>query len=71
MRLYQVITPSLYPDQGNMVTWHGTKADVAKRVAEIRGKCCRPHMPVERQEHDIPTDKAGLIDWLNENLSSR
>lgn len=63
MRLYQVTTPGLY--QGNVVTWHGSKADVSKRVAEIKSE--RPYPSIDVQQHDIPTDKASLIDWLTEH----
>jgi len=46
--------------------WDGTQADAAKRRKELKTNGCRD---IETKEIDVPTDKQGLLAWLNENCT--
>ncbi len=78
MNLYKVTSPEhnfgteAEPDINKAITeWHGTQADARKaRIAfEVPFKdiklAKRPRVEVE--EVDVPTNKAGLLVWLNTN----
>jgi hypothetical protein len=55
MKLYKITATD--PDEGVMLTWAGTQAD-AKRIRKEQGG-------VSIDEVDVPTDKPGLLAWLN------
>jgi len=78
MNLYKVTSPEhnfgteAEPDINKAITeWHGTQADARKaRIAfEQPFKDIKPakRPRVEVEEVDVPTNKAGLLVWLNEN----
>ena len=78
MNLYKVTSPAhnfgteAEPDINKAATeWHGTQADARKaRIAfEVPFKDIKPakRPRVEVEEVDVPTNKAGLLVWLNEN----
>ena len=78
MKLYKITSPfydfgdgasdSVYPQQRR---WEGTQADARKRriACEEPFKGVKPaNRPrVEVEEVDVPTDKAGLLAFLNTN----
>ncbi len=75
MKLYKVNSPEHHWEDGEVnkaaVEWHGTQADARKsRIAfEQPFKDIKPakRPRVEVEEVDVPTDKAGLLVWLNTN----
>lgn len=78
MNLYKVTSPAhnfgteAEPDLVDSATqWHGTQADARKaRIGfEQQFKDIKPlkRPKVEVEEVDVPTNKAGLLVWLNQN----
>lgn len=75
MNLYKVTSPEHVWEDGDVnkaaTEWHGTQADARKaRIAfEVPFKDIKPakRPRVEVEEVDVPTNKAGLLVWLNEN----
>ena len=67
MKLYK-ITASTRPDgDAHQVRWVGSQADAAsQRKTFVAKGFCRAE--IETDEADIPTDKAGLLAWLNANV---
>ena len=66
MKLYKITAPAA--DDSNKIAFAGTQADARKvRVAfeapfkELKQK----ERPVAVEEVDVPTDKAGLLAYLN------
>ena len=70
MRLYKITAtaPDTEPGLPNTrITWVGSKAEgvqARKKLADDGWK----RKEVEEVEVDVPTDKAGLLDFLNTNL---
>jgi hypothetical protein len=72
MKVYKVYWHTV--DMGGQLSWHATKRDAEHDLAEAiaireaggEGVGGPEGIDVE----DIPTDKAGLIKWLNHNLST-
>jgi hypothetical protein len=72
MKVYKVYYHTA--DMGGQLSWHETKRDAEHALAEVialrkaggEGVCGPEGIEVE----DIPTDKVGLIWWLNHNLST-
>lgn len=58
-------------DMGSLLSWHSSKREAEaklKRHQRERGEtACGPEC-VEAE--DIPTDRAGLIGWLNRNFDT-
>lgn len=80
MKLYRIENPEgLFEDKKESVhstkkvVWAGTQADARKVRIEfeepfkILKSSNRPRIEVE--EVDVPTDKQGLLVWLNENAA--
>jgi hypothetical protein len=75
MKLYKIVSPEYTFADGETVKavteWQGTQADARKsRIAfEQPFKDIKPakRPRVEVEEVDVPTDKAGLLVWLNTN----
>lgn len=44
--------------------WHGTQADVAKIAKMMKSEGMRN---IDTEAVEVPTDKAGLLTWLNQN----
>lgn len=75
MKLYKVISPEYTWADGivskGAVEWCGTQADARKARIEFEQPfkeikpAKRPRVEVE--EVDVPTDKQGLLAWLNGN----
>jgi hypothetical protein len=65
MRLYK--TTSTYEAGAVTITkWSGTQADAK---ADVRAEKDNGAQSAEWKEVDVPTDKAGLLAWLNANVS--
>ena len=57
--------------EGVQVTWHASKADAAKNLRYLqKARGTLANGPEGISAEEIPTDKAGLIDWLNDNLNT-
>lgn len=58
-------------DQGQLVSWHPSREAARRDLARMQAeRPVDPSGPEGIQEEHIPTDKKGLIEWLNANLSS-
>lgn len=60
MRLYK--TKGLHDQEGWEARWDGTQADAAKQRKAMKEQ---GFDKVETKEVDVPTDKQGLLAWLN------
>ena len=77
MKLYKITSPEYTWPDGEVnkaaIEWHGNQTD--SRQSRIRFEAPfkeikpakRPRVEVE--EVDVPTDKAGLLEWLNVNIN--
>lgn len=61
MKLYRVSSESVGK---NVTKWSGTQADSKKDKKAMKDN---GNLFIEIEEIDVPTDKAGLLKWLNEN----
>ena len=68
MKPYQIIairsTDSEAPD--SEIHWVGSQADAAKKRKELVSSGFK-RAEIETVEVDVPTDKAGLLAWLNKS----
>jgi hypothetical protein len=64
MKLYKTFGER--PDHTLETKWSGTQADARADRKQLKetGK-----LYIETTEADIPTDKTGLLAWLNKNVS--
>lgn len=70
MRLYRVTAKADFNGAPGRSLWTGSQAKVPglkRQLADMAGA------PIKRDaisvaEHDIPTNKEGLTDWLNKNM---
>lgn len=63
MKLYKISTQ--HPEGNNKLVWVGTQADAAKTrkgLVEVDGF---KRAQIATEEIDVPTDKAGLLAFLN------
>lgn len=74
MKLYKVTSPEYHWEDckvNKATVWRGTASDARKaRIAfEVPFKDIKPakRPRVEVEEVDVPTNKVGLLVWLNEN----
>lgn len=65
MRLYKTNFIDDAADEGRreQATWSGTQADAAKDRKRLKTEGMRS---IETEEVDVPTDKAGLLQFLNQ-----
>jgi hypothetical protein len=66
MNLYQVIAH--HSHEGTMYEWCGTQADAARAVKKFKNEFEVDPDSVRVVPVDFPTDKPGLLKWLNLNL---
>jgi hypothetical protein len=59
-------------DIGTMQEWYGSKAAALKRRAELRRASDDPDdlEPIAVSQLSIPTNKAGLLAWLNKHVDT-
>lgn len=78
MKLYKITQPAaaldpMEVDTQQTIRFEGTQADARKTRIEFEEpfKCVKPakRPRVEVEEVDVPTDKNGLLDWLNKNAA--
>lgn len=70
MILYRITSDSRAVKQ--RTEWFATQADMQHRRKELRAEAARrPFDQIEfsSAKVNIPTDKAGLLEWLNKNCS--
>lgn len=60
MKIYEV---NWYFESHLQHAWFASKAEADKQVKEIRSQKC--YGTPEVRIHDVPTDKKGLLRWLN------
>ena len=65
MRVYELY---FWTDEGPFRTWYSSKAKLMTALAGYRRD--DPGQPAQGWLHEIPTNKAGLIDWLNGHADS-
>lgn len=69
MRLYCTTCVDPQPQTGTIYTkhknWDGTQADARARRQMRKTDGMEK---IETKEVDVPTDKAGLLEWLNANV---
>ena len=63
MKLYKT-TGEFSPGATTPAVWSGSQADAAKARKELKAQHA---FFVETEEINVPTDKAGLLVWLNTN----
>lgn len=56
-------------DLGQLFSWHSNKADAQRWVRQML-ESGPSQGPAEAEAIDIPTDRKGLLEWLNANLQS-
>lgn len=70
MRFQQVIANNVLGDddlpEGKRVSWHVSQSDAASKRKALVDQGYR-RKDLVTNEVDVPTDKAGLLVWLNEN----
>ena len=77
MRIYKLTID--HPEYYNKIRWYSSEAKAKRARAEYRRENpdepdCSGDFPImhetefEIEKYDIPTDKAGLIRWLNSNI---
>lgn len=57
-------------NRGQMVSWHGTRLSAEKWIKIFRPENGEEQGPTDWDLIDVPTDKAGLIRWLNINMNT-
>jgi hypothetical protein len=65
MRLYK--TTGVNPETGSVHRWDGTQADARARRQSMKAE--DTFDKINTEEVDVPIDKAGLLAWLNANVS--
>lgn len=63
MKLYRV--DARHSEEGTMHEWCGTQADAARAVKKFKNEFEVDPDSVEVKPVDFPTDKPGLLRWLN------
>lgn len=65
MRVYELALQ--HPDEGNVISWHPSKAEAERLGREEFNRGGYDRMMVFG--HTIPTDKRGLLRWLNTHVT--
>lgn len=68
MKLYRVKLSD--PGAGQVIEWFGNKRDADRRLRQWQRENGVGHggFPEGVEPTEVPTDKAGLVRWLNANL---
>jgi hypothetical protein len=56
-------------DEGAMLSWHSSKRDAERALRERRQEFGEAQGPDDIEAIDIPTDRAGLLTWLNREVT--
>lgn len=67
MRLYKTTAPDGTTDTGTRTSWTGSQADAGKDRKHFNSALKIPRDKITTDEVDVPTDKQGLLAWLNAN----
>lgn len=68
MKLYRIDYDASDDEDTSRIAWEGTQADAKRRAKELEQK--HGHWRVDDPvQVEVPTDKAGLLAWLNENCN--
>jgi len=70
MLLYKTTYPTNISDGSPTIIvtkWSGSQTEATKHRVEGRA---RAHLKPETQTVDVPTNKAGLLEWLNANVTT-
>lgn len=67
MKVYELA--HMDASEGACLSWHASKNAVAHALADIRKEHGRD-TPFVVTPHDIPTDRDGLISWLNTHVTT-
>jgi len=65
MRVYEL---EFWTEDGPFRTWYSSKAKLMTALAGYRRE--DPDQPALGWVHEIPTDRTGLIEWLNGNADN-
>ena len=71
MRAYRVTFPAVAGSSGEFVSFVGTRAEATARRLELF-EANRPHVKkydITIEEVEVPTDKTGLIEFINDLLN--
>lgn len=68
MRLYKVSAD--VTEAQTVAKWAGSMAEARAAKKEIIAEHGVKQSAVSMDETDVPTNKAGLLEWLNENVKS-
>lgn len=66
MRVWRCIY--CHAQDGTLLSWHASRRAAAADLARLRRENGPEQGPAEVELVEIPTTRAGLIDWLNRNL---
>lgn len=64
---YQMDNPAERTQAVTVVSFQGSQTEASKARTEAKGVA---HKKPETQTIEVPTNKAGLLEWLNANVTS-
>jgi len=69
MKIYKITVDAAKEDgEAPIVEWLGTQAECASARKRWNSVEKVPREDIKTEEVDVPTDKKGLLAWLNENM---
>lgn len=68
MRLYKTVGAHDNAMVEKVVRWSGTQAEAATARKDLNSYQKIPRANITTEEVEIPTDKKGLLEWLNTNV---
>ena len=57
-------------DEGLIFSWHSSKSEAVEALRSLRSERGGGNGVEEVETLDIPTDRAGLLGWLNRTFTS-
>jgi ribosomal protein S26 len=63
MKLYKVTST------GYKTHWLSSATEASKKITELSKEARRPRTMYNREEVEVPTNKVGLLEWLNVNAT--
>jgi hypothetical protein len=52
-------------DEGTILSWHSSRREAEKALRELQAGRDRPQGVEEVEQVILPTDRAGMLRWLN------